>query len=320
MKRKQKGVILTGMFAGLLLLLSGCANQYQNLKAPTGFFYGSIYKYLAVPMQRLIIWLGDALGGHDGYGWSIVIITLVVRLILLPIMLNQVKKSTRQTEKMNALRPQIDLIQKHRTGASQQEAQRLSQLTMEVYSKNNMSMTGGMGCLPLLIQLPVFAALYQAVEFSPLIAKQTFLGYSLGKPSIVFAIIATLFYVAQSLLSLIGVPEAQRKQMMSMMIIGPGMTLFISLFAPAALALYFLAGGIMILVQQIMTTFVVQPKIKADVDKELKEHPIVTVVDENTFATAETTDTEVKADVQQLHEDIRARNAGKQQRKHNDQE
>lgn len=316
MKRKQKGITLTGMFAGLLLLLSGCANQYQNLKPPTGFFYGSIYKYLAVPMQRLIIWLGDALGGNDGYGWSVVIITLVVRLILLPIMLNQVKKSTRQTEKMNALRPQIDLIQKHRAGADPQEAQRLSQLTMEVYSKNNMSMTGGMGCLPILIQLPVFAALYQAVEYSPIIAKQTFLGFSLGKPSIALAIIATLFYVAQALLSLIGIPEAQRKQMMSMLVVGPGMTLFISLFAPAALALYFLAGGIMVLVQQIITTFVVQPKIKAAVDRELKEHPIVTVVDENSFAKTETAeDNPEAADVQQLHEDLRARNAGKQQRK-----
>ncbi|WP_125605490.1 membrane protein insertase YidC [Lapidilactobacillus bayanensis] len=317
MKRKQKGIILSGMFAGLLLLLSGCANQYQNLKPPTGFFYGSIYKYLAIPMQKLIIGLGGALGGKDGYGWSIVIITLVVRLILLPIMLNQVQKSTRQTEKMNAIRPQIDLIQKHRAGASQQEAQRLSQLTMEVYSKNNMSMTGGLGCLPLLIQLPVFAALYQAVEYSPMITKQTFLGFSLGKPSIVLAIIATLFYVVQSLLSLIGIPEAQRKQMLSMLIIGPGMTLFISLFAPAALALYFLAGGIMILVQQIITTFVVQPKIKATVDRELKENPIVTVVDENSFAPTETTsdNPEATADVQQLHEDLRARNAGKQQRK-----
>ncbi|WP_270330579.1 membrane protein insertase YidC [Lapidilactobacillus dextrinicus] len=316
MKRKQKGIVLTSMFAGLLLLLSGCANQYQNLKPPTGFFYGSIYKYLAIPMQKLIIGLGDALGGKDGYGWSVVIITLVVRLILLPIMLNQVKKSTRQTEKMNALRPQIDLIQKHRAGASQEEAQRLSQLTMEVYSKNNMSMTGGMGCLPLLIQLPVFAALYQAVEYSPIIAKQTFLGFSLGKPSIVLAIIATLFYVAQSMLSLIGIPEAQRKQMMSMLIIGPGMTLFISLFAPAALALYFLAGGIMILVQQIITTFVVQPKIKAAVDRELKENPIVTVVDENSFAKAETAEEQAETtEVNQLHQDLRARNAGKQQRK-----
>ncbi|MFD1466340.1 membrane protein insertase YidC [Lapidilactobacillus mulanensis] len=316
MKRKQKLIILVSMFAVLLLVLSGCANQYQNLKAPTGFFYGSIYKYLAVPMQKLLLWVGNLIGGVNGYGWGIIVITLVIRLILLPIMLNQVKKSTRQTEKMNAVRPQIDLIQKHRAGASTADAAKYSQLTMEVYQKNNLSMTGAMGCLPMLIQLPIFAALYQAVQFSPMLAKQTFLGVALGKPSLIFAIIATLFYLAQSALSLVGIPAAQRKQMMMMLVLSPGMTFFISIVAPSALALYFLAGGIIILVQQILTTFVIQPRIKAAVDAELKEHPIVTVVDESTFATAESAqDQSVKVESKQLHQDLRARNAGKQKRK-----
>lgn len=314
MKRKQKIIILASLFAVLMLVLSGCANQHQNLKAPTGFFYGSIYKYLAIPMQKLILWVGDAIGGANGYGWGVIVITLVVRLILLPIMLNQVKKSTRQTEKMNAVRPQIDLIQKHRAGASTEESARLSQLTMQVYQKNNLSMTGGLGCLPMLIQLPIFAALYQAVQFSPVLAKQTFLGVPLGKPSLIFAIIATLFYVAQSGLSLIGIPEAQRRQMMMMLVLSPGMTFFISIFAPSALALYFLAGGIIMLVQQVLTTFVIQPQIKKAVDAELKEHPIVTVVDEHTFAAQEATKPAVKAESQQLHQDLRARNAGKQKR------
>lgn len=323
MRNKKKLLLLLGLAAVMMLVLSGCANQYQNPKVPTGFFYGSIYKYLAIPIQKLIVWFGQLVGGSNGFGWGVIFITLIVRLILLPLMLHQTQKSTRQTEKMKAVKPQIDMIQKARANASTAQAAQLSQLTMDVYKKNNLSMTGGIGCLPLLLQLPIFAGLYQAVQYSPQIAKQAFFGIPLGKPSIVIAIIATLFYVGQSVLSMVGIPADQRKQMMTMMVVGPGMTLFISLVAPAALALYFLASGIMALVQQVITTYVIMPKIKVDVDRELKETPIVTVIDEEMLAKmtqasapANGGTASVKGvESQATQQSNRSRNAGKQQRR-----
>lgn len=63
----------------------------------------------------------------------------------------------------------------------------------------------------------------------------------------------------------------------------PAITFFISLFAPAGLALYFLAGGIIMVIQQLITTFIIMPRVKKRIDQEIKEKPIVTVVTKEMF-------------------------------------
>ncbi|MFC6316041.1 membrane protein insertase YidC [Lapidilactobacillus achengensis] len=317
MKNKRQVLQLGGLSAALLLLLSGCANAatYTNAKPPSSGLYGLIYKYLATPMQSMIQWFGDLIGGSNSFGWGVILITLAVQLILLPLRLNQMQKSTKQTEKMKAVKPQIDLIQSYRSKATQAEAAQLSQLTMKVYQENHLSMTGGMGCLPLLLQLPIMAGLYEAVQFSPEIAKATFFGISLGQRSILIAVIATLLYAVQSGLSIVITPKEQRRQMMTMMIISPAMTFFISIVAPAGLGLYFFATAIIGVVQQLITNYVITPKIRREVDTDLKEHPIVTVVSEATFADWRVNQSQTAPEVQASHESNRARNAGKQQRR-----
>ena len=186
---------------------------------------------------------------------------------------------------------------------------------MKVYQENHLSMTGGMGCLPLLLQLPIMAGLYEAVQFSPEIAKATFFGISLGQRSILIAVIATLLYAVQSGLSIVITPKEQRRQMMTMMIISPAMTFFISIVAPAGLGLYFFATAIIGVVQQLLTNYVITPKIRREVDVDLKEHPIVTVVSEATFADWHVNQSQSAPEVQASHENNRARNAGKQQRR-----
>ncbi|KLD57740.1 hypothetical protein WP50_31510 [Lactiplantibacillus plantarum] len=89
-------------------------------------------------------------------------------------------------------------------------------------------MTGGIGCLPLLIQLPIFSALYYAIRYSPELSKATFMGISLGKSSLILAILAFLSYLAQGYLSMIGLPEEQKKTMRLMLIMSPVMILFVS--------------------------------------------------------------------------------------------
>ncbi|WP_261806166.1 membrane protein insertase YidC [Lapidilactobacillus luobeiensis] len=316
MKNKRKALQLSGLAAAMLLLLSGCANaaSYTNARPPSSGLYGLIFKYLATPMQSVIQWFGDLIGGSNSFGWGVILITLAVQLLLLPLRLSQMEKSTKQTEKMKAIKPQTDLIQAYRSKATQAEAAQLSQLTMKVYQENHLSMTGAMGCLPLLLQIPIMAGLYEAVQFSPEIAKATFFGISLGQRSILIAVIATLLYAVQSGLSILITPKEQRKQMMTMMILSPAMTFFISIVAPAGLGLYFFATAIIGVVQQLITNYVITPKIRREVDIELKEHPIVTVVDENTFADWHANKTQATPENQANHENNRARNAGKQQR------
>lgn len=320
-----KKLALLVLVLGLVVTLSGCAKiDYAHMKPPTGFFYGTIYNIFGHPLQNLILYVSKVIGGTNGAGWGIALVSFVVRLILLPLMLRQSFKSTRQQEIMKSLKPQLDLVQNaaKTPGITQEQSLKINQLSMNVYKENNLSMIGGMGCLPLLLQFPIMIGIYQAVVYSKELFSASFFGISLGKPSMLITIIATLLYVVQGYLTTIGIPEEQKKTMQTMLLMSPLMTFFISVQAPAALALYFLVGGVIVLIQQLIVTFVIMPKVKQQVDRELTENPLKVVVSKEiineiiktTPAAAPTsTNTSEAPTTNGSQPSARERNAGKQQ-------
>ncbi|WP_025005330.1 membrane protein insertase YidC [Lactobacillus gallinarum] len=313
----------TGVLALLVvtaLVLSACGATNNPNVAPHSGIYGWVYQWLGRPLQNIMIHTAHMVGGDNGAGWGIVIITVVVRLILMPLMLVQQNKSVRQQEKMARLQPQMKLIQtamKHK-GITPQQQMTLSGWQRELYSKNEMSLTGGIGCLPLIIQLPIMWGIYQAVFYSPQLAHSTFFGISLSQKSVVLAIVATIFTVIQGYISLIGIPEEQKKTMQSMMIFNPIMTLFFSLSFSGALALYWAAGNLVMIIQQIIVTFILTPSVKKHVADELKDKPVEIVVTKEKVAdlfdtnSGNSTTSQAK---KELHQDLRNRNKGKQKRK-----
>lgn len=327
-KKYVKYLSVLSLVLVLTLVLTGCAQGTTNLHAPTSGPYGFIYKWLGIPFQNLIMKTAEAVGGTNAYAWGIMIISFVVRLILVPLSLNQQYKSTTQQEKMRAVQPQLKLIQEAQKKAKGPDAQqKISSLMMQVYKANNLSLTGGMGCLPLLLQMPILIGIYQAVQYSKNIGSATFLSIPLGKPSIVIAIVATLFYLVQGWMSLQIVPKEQRKQMQTMLLMSPMMTFFISMISTAALALYFLVGGVVIVIQQLITNYVVTPRIRKKTDEELAKNPVKIVVTkemldemlqaDGTSTTSGTTanTSKQKAEANEIHKNIRELNKGKQNRK-----
>lgn len=249
----------------LSLFLTGCVRHDAN-----GNPYGMIYDYLAKPGQQLMEMIANFTGN---YGWSLIVITVVVRLILLPLMVSQMKKSTLQQEKMNLVKPQIKKIQEMQKKAkNQQQQMMLSQKTMEIYRENGISMTGGIGCLPFLIQIPVFAALYSAIRYSPELSHTIFMGIKLGQKSIPLAIAALLIYLIQSYVSLLGVPEEQKKQMKFMMLLSPIIIFFVSLQSPAGLGIYFFIGGVFAVIQTLIINLY-RPKMRNKILEEAKDNP-----------------------------------------------
>ncbi len=320
MKKLKKYAHLFALLLILTIILTGCSTG--NLKTgtpPHGGIYGWIYQWIGAPLQNITLQIARAIGGVNGAGWAIVIITLVIRLILLPLMLNQQKKSVTQQEKMSRLQPQMNLIQKamrHKPITQEQQMQ-LSVWQRQLYSKNNISLTGGMGCLPLIIQMPIMIGIYDAVAYSPVLRRATFFGISLGGKSLVLAIVATVFAVIQGYISLIGVPAAQRKTMQSMLLINPIMTLFFSLSFSGSLALYWAAGNFVTVIQQLIVTFIITPREKARITRELKEKPIKVVITQADVDALFSKKPEAKQDnkTEQLHRSLRKRNQGKQKRR-----
>lgn len=268
MKKLKRGSVILSL-TGLIFILSGCVRTTKSGKP-----YGLVYDYLAKPAQAIMEWLAHYVGS---YGWAIIALTVVVRMILLPMMINQMKNSTIQQEKMQLIRPQMtelqNLAKKAKTPEEQQAA---SQAMMQLYRRNNISMTGGIGCLPLLIQLPVFAGLYSAIKYSPELSHTVFMGIKLGNTSWILAILSFLAYVLQGYVSLIGIPEAQKKQMRAMLLINPVMILIFTMSSPAGLGLYFFIGGLFACLQTIIINLY-RPKIKRDIEKEMAELESISV-------------------------------------------
>ena len=92
---------------------------------------------------------------------------------------------------MQALKPQVEAAQQKLKAATTREEQMAAQAEMQqVYRENGLSMTGGIGCLPLLIQMPIFSALYFTARYTEGIRESSFYGIDLGSPSMVLVAIA----------------------------------------------------------------------------------------------------------------------------------
>ena len=103
------------------------------------------------PILNSLIALSTYVGNN--FGWAIIVLTIVVRLILFPLTIRQ----TRSSKAMQSLQPKIQELQKKYA----RNQQKLQQEMMKLYKEAGMN---PLGCLwPMLIQLPIWIALYQAI-------------------------------------------------------------------------------------------------------------------------------------------------------------
>jgi YidC/Oxa1 family membrane protein insertase len=102
------------------------------------------------------------------YGLAIILLTVIVRLLLLPLTIKQ----TRSMREMQLIQPEVKKLQAKYKG----NRQKLNEETMKLYKEHNVNPFGG--CLPLLMQFPVFIALYR-VLYTPL----EYMGYRDGNPA-----------------------------------------------------------------------------------------------------------------------------------------
>ena len=107
--------------------------------------------FLISPMVNALLFFYSVFG--NSFVMAIIVMTILVRLITLPLTLPQ----QRSTRKMQALAPQLEEIKKKYGN----DRNKLAQAQMQLYKENNVSMFGG--CLPLILQLVIMIAFYQAI-------------------------------------------------------------------------------------------------------------------------------------------------------------
>lgn len=236
----MKRLKLGGLLVGVLLMLTGC----QSVENEEGFFYDLFVK----PMDSLLDFLGNTVF-NGSYGLAIIAITVAIRLLLMPLMLKNYRKQAVMKTKMDIVKPKMEEIQaKLKEAKTKEEQMAIQQEMLNVYREHQINPLN-MGCLPIVIQMPIIMGLYFAILYSADVKTHEFLWFNLGSPDFIMTLIAGFIYLVQAQVSLWTVPESQKQQMKWMIYISPIMIMVISFTSMAALPLYWSVGGFILIVQ-----------------------------------------------------------------------
>lgn len=304
---KQVKRILTAAFVILdIILITGGYDQHSKM-----------YRWIGHPLADIMSNIAHLIGGVNGIGWAIIIITAVLRLVLLPFFLNQQVNTTINQIKMQTLKPEIDKLQaRSRKAGTTEEQQRASMAMMSLYRENDVSVIGGISFLTMAMQLPIFSGLYSAILHSPSLKGATFLGFNLTNPQIVFAILAGIIYLIQAWLAMQHMPEEQKKTSAAMMFISPIMIFVFAMIASGAIGLYFVVGGLFALLQTLISHFQ-RPGLEKRVGLEFKiKKTADDLLAETKIPSQATSNTDIKEKMASKSQKSNnsKRNAGKQQR------
>lgn len=202
----------------------------------------------------------------------------------MPFMLKNYKRQQTMKIKMDALKPEMEDIQKKlkeaKEAGNKEEQTKLQQEMMGLYSKHGVNPLN-MGCLPLVIQMPIIMGLYFAILHSPEVKAEGFLWFKLGEPDMILMLIAGAVYFVQARVSLWTMPDQQKQQMKMFIYLSPIMIMFISFNAMSALPLYWTIGGLLLIFQTYLGRKLyfkdIEPVLEsdkdADKDKEQEKLP-----------------------------------------------
>lgn len=203
--------------------------------------------FIANPLFWLLDNIHDVLGN---WGWSIVVLTLVVKLILFPLS----AKAYKSMAKMRKLGPEMQRL-KEQYGS---DRQKMSQEMMKFYQKEKINPLGG--CLPILIQMPVFIALYWMLLESVELRHAPFMFWiddlSVKDPYFVLPILMGASMFVQQLLNPTP-PDPMQAKIMKML---PVIFTFFFLWFPAGLVIYWVVNNIVSILQQ----WIITRKIEED--------------------------------------------------------
>lgn len=228
------------LFVLIALLSAGCTAANPNNPLPIDPSRGIWDKFFVYPLSWMLQESAAFAGGS--YGIAILIVTIIVRLAILPLMVKQMKSS----KKMQELQPEmVKLRDKYKN-----DPQRYQQEMMKLYQVHQVNPLSG--CLPIVIQMPILLAFYHAIIRTGDIRSHDFLWLQLGAkdPLFILPIIAAGTTFLQQWMMMRNSPAmSENPQMKIMLYIMPVMILVISVSLPSALSLYWVYGNIFTIIQ-----------------------------------------------------------------------
>ena len=256
LKKKAKWV---GLLATSLFVLTACGT-------------GPVTSQSSGAWDQLIYWFASviqflSINGQIGIG--IILFTILIRTLLLPLFQIQINSS----RKMQELQPKLKALQAEYPGTDMESRQQLYEATQALYKENGVSMRSSM--IPLLIQMPILLALFQALTRVEVLKVGHFLWLNLGEPDPIFVlpVLAAGFTFLSTWLT----NKSAIEKNMAMTVMTFAMPVMIFLFAlPAAsgVALYWTVSNAYQVVQTLVFNnpfkIIAERQAKIDLEKELQ--------------------------------------------------
>lgn len=196
------------------------------------YLYNLLKQFLALLLTTTDKYVGN-------FGVSIIVVTILIKIALLPLTLKQDKSM----KEMKKIQPELEKLKEKYAN----DKQMLNIKTMELYKEHKVNPLGG--CLPLLLQLPILFALFGVLRSGIIPADSSFLWLKLTDkdPYYILPILnGAVSFFQQKLMG----SADSNPQMKNMMYIFPVMMIYISYRMPSGLQLYWLTSSILAVVQQ----------------------------------------------------------------------
>ncbi|MHA0857572.1 YidC/Oxa1 family membrane protein insertase [Paenibacillus sp. CMAA1364] len=240
--KNRRGVkwILLSMMIFAMTILSGCGTSGAAAKTTDqllqgGFWQRNVVYWFATALDTFADWFGGQ------YGLAVLMMVIIVRTLILPLTIKQVRSS----RAMQAIQPELaKLKEKYKDNPEQQQ-----QETMKLFQENKVNPLAG--CLPLIVQMPIFIALYNSIYGNELLRHGEFLWLQLGSPdkTFILPLLAAITTFLQTKMMMKMNPSPQQGAMQFMMMVYPVLIFFMSYNFPAALPLYWFFSNLYTLIQ-----------------------------------------------------------------------
>ena len=236
------GLEFPGTKGGATFSLYAGPKEHSRLKAYGSSLEQAIdFGWFGFVAKPLLLALNFLYGLTSNYGWAIIILTVFIKVIFYPL----THKSTKSMQEMSKLQPKMKGLREIYKG----DKQRLNEEMMKLYKEHKVNPLGG--CLPLLLQIPVFFALYRVLLDSIELRHASFLWVKdLSAPEATLIPVFVILMGASMWLQQKMTPSSMDPTQAKMMMFMPILFTFMFWGFPVGLVIYWLANNLLSIGQQ----------------------------------------------------------------------
>ena len=214
-----------------------------------------MFAFLAVPLLSALNWVHGFIGN---YGWSIIVLTIIINAVMFPLR----HKSFVSMRKMQEIQPQVKAIQDRyaKLKVTDPARQKMNTEMMELYRQKGVNPASG--CVPMLLTMPVLLAFYGLLSEAIELRGAPFIFWikdlAAADPYYVTPVLMGASQMLQQRMTpMTGADPVQQKMMMFM----PIVFTFLFITSPSGLALYWFASNVLVIGQQVLTGKLIGPPV-----------------------------------------------------------